>query len=698
MDVTLSAPIGQLLDGRYLVESQIARGGMATVYLARDVRLERSVAIKIAHPELARDREFVDRFIGEARAVARLSSPNVVAVFDQGSTGDLNYIAMEYVPGPTLRELLEARGRLNPREALDIIERVLAGLAVAHDAGIIHRDVKPENVLLGNGTSVKVADFGLARAASGIRHTRSGLLIGTAAYLAPEQVASNSSDQRTDVYAVGVMLFEMLTGRQPHTGDTPLAVAYKHVNAVVPAPSSVHPDLPPALDTLVALATSRDPDLRPADARHYLHAITEVRRGMPVPSATGRNGLPSGAMGYAAPDTSSSAGQIASPPDSGPSNGSRQAGSDMPVADAANGAAALQPAYDGRTVQYPPVGYPPEHGGRSGPPNHTMVVPVGEQPDFRGGHPGRAHRTASGYREPWLQRWLFSRRILIVPAIVLLGVLAWWLAAGRYVTVPPVTDLSVSAARADLTSAGLQVVSGHSLNSNTVAAGHVISTDPAAGSQIGRGGRVTVVSSLGPVMVTMPSVTGQQLAQAQQAVRAAGLKAAAPRYHTSDSVPAGVVMATNPVAYQRWPAYKPVQLVVSQGPPLPDLVNQQLSDVQAWAAAAGLGINPVQDNTSTLPSGTITGQQPAAGTPITPNEVITVNVSTGQGSQSGQTNGEVAVPDVTGKTQDQATSELQQAGFGVQVNQGLFGNKVTSYSPTGQAPQGSTITINIGYL
>ena len=158
MDVTLSAPIGQLLDGRYLVESQLARGGMATVYLARDVRLDRAVAIKIAHPELARDREFVDRFIGEAHAVARLSSPNVVAVFDQGSTGDLNYIAMEYVPGPTLRELLTARGRLNPREALDIIERVLAGLAVAHDAGIIHRDVKPENVLLGNGTSVKVAE------------------------------------------------------------------------------------------------------------------------------------------------------------------------------------------------------------------------------------------------------------------------------------------------------------------------------------------------------------------------------------------------------------------------------------------------------------------------------------------------------------------------------------------------------------
>jgi eukaryotic-like serine/threonine-protein kinase len=684
MDVTLSAPIGQLLDGRYLVESQLARGGMATVYLARDVRLDRAVAIKIAHPELARDREFVDRFIGEAHAVARLSSPNVVAVFDQGSTGDLNYIAMEYVPGPTLRELLTARGRLNPREALDIIERVLAGLAVAHDAGIIHRDVKPENVLLGNGTSVKVADFGLARAASGIRHTRSGLLIGTAAYLAPEQVASNSSDQRTDVYAVGVMLFEMLTGRQPHTGDTPLAVAYKHVNAVVPAPSSLHPELPPALDTLVALATSRDPELRPADARHYLHAISEVRRGMPLPPVTRQDTQP-GSASYAAPGVTAPAGPMSGSPTGLTSNGSRQPGADMPEPDSPNAGAGLQPAYDSRTVQYPPVGSPAESGGHTGQGNRTMVVPVGQGPDFGGdGYPGRAHRAARGYAEPWLQRWLFSRRVLIVPAVVLAAVLVWWLAAGRYVTVPQVTGMTVSTARADLAGAGLQLVSGHARHSNTVAAGHIIVTDPASGAQIGRGGKVTVITSLGPVLVAMPSVTGEPLAQAQQAIRQAGLKAAAPTYQPSASVPANLVIATNPPAYQ--------------GQPLPNFVGQQIGDVEAQAAAGGYTINAVADTTSPEPAGTVTSQQPAAGTPISPNEVVQVAVSTGQGSQTGQTPGEVGVPDVTGMSQDQATSTLQAAGFTVQVHQGLFGSKVTSYSPTGQAPQGSTITINIGYL
>lgn len=252
MDTTLSRlQAGQLLDGRYRVGSWIARGGMATVYLGTDTKLDRTVALKVAHAELAHDPDFVRRFTGEALSVARLSSPNVVGVYDQGSHAGLPYLVMEYVPGQTLRELMRARGRLEPREALDIISGVLAGLAAAHEAGIVHRDVKPENVLLGGGNVIKVADFGLARAASRASHTQTGMLIGTAAYLAPEQVARSVSDSRTDVYAAGVMLFEMLTGVQPHTGETPLAVAHKHVSDVVPPPSSVVPGLPPSLLSLI---------------------------------------------------------------------------------------------------------------------------------------------------------------------------------------------------------------------------------------------------------------------------------------------------------------------------------------------------------------------------------------------------------------------------------------------------------------
>ena len=285
MDTTLArVPIGQLLDGRYRVESHLAHGGMATVYLGTDTRLDRTVALKIMHAELANDEDFVRRFVAEARSVARLSHPNVVTVFDQGADGRTLYLAMEYVPGQTLRDLLSARGQLPPREALDIMEGVLAGLAAAHNAGIAHRDVKPENVLLGDARKVKVADFGLARLLSGISHTKTGMLIGTAAYLAPEQVSRGAADVRTDVYAAGVMLFELLTGRQPHTADTPLAVAYKHVNEAVPRPSSFVPGLPPSLDALVAMATSRDPDLRPADAGQFLHAITSARSGLPLDS------------------------------------------------------------------------------------------------------------------------------------------------------------------------------------------------------------------------------------------------------------------------------------------------------------------------------------------------------------------------------------------------------------------------------
>jgi eukaryotic-like serine/threonine-protein kinase len=677
MDTTVSAPIGQLLDGRYLVESQIARGGMATVYHARDIRLDRIVALKIARPELARDQDFVDRFISEARSVARLSSPNVVAVFDQGSTGDLHYIAMEYVPGPTLRDLLAARGRLNPREALDIIERVLAGLAAAHDAGIIHRDVKPENVLLGNGKSVKVADFGLARAAAGVGNTKTGLLIGTAAYLAPEQVASNTSDERSDVYAAGVMLFEMLTGVQPHTGESPLDVAYKHVNSVVPAPSALVPELPPSLDALVALGTSRDPDLRPPDARHYLKAITDLRRGAPLPArpvggqeaddpnapVTGEILLPDHAQETQRLTGSRAGAHASAGPDStGPLHGT----AGLPAAGGYQG----QPGsgYSGAT--------------------HTLIVPAGLDQDYAGGsgYSGRSGRQRR-YREPMLQRWLFSRRILVVLAVVVVGIAAWWLVSGQYTTVPSVADMTVSTARGDLSNAGFVVVVGTPRHSNGVQAGQVISSDPAAGAHISHGGTVTIIPSLGPVEVTVPSVTGQLLAQADQTLKSAGLKPGKPSYQVSTSIPAGVVLSTSPVAGQPWPKDKPVGLVVSSGQPLPSFVGQQVSAAQGAAAAGGYSINAVP-TASSQPANTIVRQSPAANTPITHGEVVTVYVSTGPP--------QVNVPNVDGLNVNQAESELTQAGFQVTVNQLGPGNTVGSYSPTGQAAKGSTITINIG--
>jgi beta-lactam-binding protein with PASTA domain len=813
MDKTLSPPTGQLLDGRYRVDSRLARGGMATVYLGTDTRLDRTVALKIAHPELSGDEEFVRRFMGEARSAAKLSSPNVVAVYDQGSDGDIHYLAMEYVPGVTLRALLDERGRLSPREALDITEGVLAGLAVAHQSGIVHRDVKPENVLLTTANTVKVADFGLARAAAGGAETRAGMIIGTAAYLAPEQVSRSTSDERTDVYAVGVMLFELLTGTQPHTGETPLAVAYKHVSDVVPAPSSVVPGLPPALDALVALATSRDPELRPSDASHFLLAITEVRHGMPISGARprGQQAAPGSAYGapgssYQAPGSSyqapggaygaGGAGGIAagaagafaagefaarpweSRPDpgvqaaaSGPLNGGQPSGGghhsdgahrgdggqpvgaqhsdggqpgggyhsgggrpggqlpdSPPTADLAAWPAA--PGTASGSSSWPTAGHPqaaePRHGaagpalpaprspGEPGqaaellpvaaviPPdrhraeNHTLIVATGGlETGFRDG-PGYYHedRPGRGYRrrgEPRLQRWLFSRRLGYVAAamavVLVAGLAFWWISDGQYATVPSVGGIAASTAATELQNLGFTVKTGQGRHSN-LPRGYVVRTIPATGSRAKSGSPVTIIESIGPIRKQVPSVSGMQLSDAISNLRQAGLTPGTVSPQTSTTIPAGVVISTTPVAGVSWPENKPVAITVSAGQPLPDFRGMNVSQAQGMAQSGGYAINPVQQAKGTLPQGTITRQSPAPGSPIAQSEVVTVYFSPGPPMAT--------VPSVFLMPVDQAVQALQQAGFKVTVNQVGPGNRVINFSPNGQQPVGTTITINVG--
>ncbi|MEQ1736945.1 MAG: protein kinase, partial [Rhodoglobus sp.] len=251
MSVNTTDPmIGRLIDGRYQVRSRIARGGMATVYLATDLRLERRVAMKVMHGHLADDESFKQRFIQEARSAARLAHPNVVNVFDQGQDAESAYLVMEYLPGITLRDLLQEYGSLTPEQTLDISEAVLAGLAAAHKAGIVHRDLKPENVLLADDGRIKIGDFGLARAANNNTATGAALL-GTVAYLSPELVTRGVADTRSDIYAVGIMMYEMLTGEQPFRGEQPMQIAYQHANDAVPTPSSVNTRIPAELDELV---------------------------------------------------------------------------------------------------------------------------------------------------------------------------------------------------------------------------------------------------------------------------------------------------------------------------------------------------------------------------------------------------------------------------------------------------------------
>jgi eukaryotic-like serine/threonine-protein kinase len=667
MDTTLTGqPAGQLLDGRYRVTSSIAHGGMATVYMGVDVRLDRPVAIKIMHAELAADQDFVARFIREARSIAQLSHPNVVAVYDQGSDGHVLYLAMEYVAGSTLRQLLNERGRLSPRESLDIIESVLAGLAAAHRAGIVHRDVKPENVLLAGDGRVKVADFGLARTMSGTSHTKTGVLMGTVAYLAPEQLTASVSDARCDVYAAGVMLFELLTGHQPHTGESALAVAYKHVNETVPPPSAVVPGLPDVLDALVALATNRDPRLRPADAGQFLQAVSQVRQGrsipwqpqlqQPAPPAPGQ--LPDG------PAAPVGAGRAPY----GPQN--------LPVIPAQP---AIPPAAHTQGNRPAIPGFPPiEPAAMYGPGNQTLIVHTPDGPE----------------REPRLQRWLFSRRlvyalVLVVVAALVAG-LAWWQMAGRYTTVPKVTGLSLAAASSELRGDGFIVRTAPARLDNTMAKGDIMATVPAVAARVRKGATIELIPSAGPRMIGVPQVSGQPLAAAQAALRQAGLTPGQVVSQPSATIAAGVVISTDPPAGTSAPQPQPVKIMVSAGPPLPNFVGQQVSAAQQWAAANGISINeqPAPPS-STQPQGTITRQTPGPNTAITKGEVVTVYVSPGPPN--------VSIPNVDGEDVLKAYHQLEQLGFQVTAQQaGPFGHTVFNYSPTGQAPKGSTITIYYG--
>ncbi|MGD0557512.1 MAG: PASTA domain-containing protein [Streptosporangiaceae bacterium] len=643
MESALADPlVGRTLDGRYQVRSRIAHGGMATVYLASDTRLDRLVALKVMHADLARDSDFVNRFIGEAKSVARLSHPNIVQVFDQGSDGHYLYLAMEFVPGRTLRSLVSERGRLPAAEALDLMVPVLSGLAGAHAAGIIHRDVKPENVLLTPDGRVKVVDFGLARAQASSGQTRTGLIIGTVAYLAPEQVTGGVTSTRSDVYAAGVLLFELLTGRQPHTGDTPMSVAYQHVNSDVPLPSSVVPGIPEQVDRLMAAATSRDPNRRPPDAAAFLDAVHRIR----AENATG-------------PMMHSWEPQ---PFDGQPWDG--QSGLLQPAGSGANSTSLLA------------GGGGPAYG------NHTMVVGG----DGMGGYGGYGEA-----REPFLGRWLFSRRLayLAVAVVVVAGLAggAWWMTSGRYASVPSVAGDSLAQARSILTAAGFKVTSGDQLTSNTVGKGDVLSEQP-SGRAV-KGAMITLTLSAGPKMIHVPSVAGKTVSGADAALSSAGLTVSTTVDKVgSSTVAVGTVVGTNPGAGTSWPANKPVTVEEAAGIPLPTLTGQNISDVQQWAQQNDVNLQQVSVASNTVAQGIITKQSPAATTPITAGETVTVDVSSGPQ--------QVNIPNVTNMTIEQARQTLKAAGFQVTVDR--FGpvDNVFNESPTGQAAAGSTITIYAG--
>ncbi|MGW7024672.1 Stk1 family PASTA domain-containing Ser/Thr kinase [Streptomyces decoyicus] len=642
MDTTLQDPlVGQLLDGRYRVQARIATGGMATVYQAMDTRLDRLLALKVMHPGLASDGAFVDRFIREAKSVARLSHPNVVGVFDQGTDGTYVYLAMEYVAGCTLRDVLRERGALQPRAALDILEPILAALGAAHRAGLVHRDMKPENVLIGDDGRVKVADFGLVRAVDTNTTASTGSVLGTVSYLAPEQLEHGTADARVDVYACGVVLYEMLTGGKPHTGGTVAQILYQHLHEDVLPPSGLVPGLAPQLDELIALACSRDPQQRPQDAVALLSRAQEARAQLTdaqldiVPPEAKE--LPAGGAGAG--------------------DGTERTDV-IPRTDEAelNRTSRLEVPSDEQTTRLRPVPAAAPRGGL-------------------------------------LQR----RRLATIIAAVLLvlgaGAGVWYINFGQFTTVPAVLDMTRAKAEKTLRDDGLgvKVVRGFSSN---VERGHVMKTDPANGKQIRGTGTVTLTISRGPEIVDVPDLSGTPVADAKRKLRDRGLVPGTVTREFNEEVAKGSVIRTDPAGGSKRRPDTAVGLTVSRGTAIdvPGVLGSDRTDAVSTLRAAGFQVRFAdQPVFSTQDKGTIARQTPVEGGKLGKGDTVTLTLSKGPEM--------IPVPDVTGKNVDDAKKQLTDLGFQVEVDKPLLFPQDTvesqSVDPGKKAPKGGTITIKL---
>lgn len=617
-----------MLDGRYRVLSHIADGGMASVYLALDTRLEREVALKVMRPGLAADETFVSRFRREARSAARLSHPHVVAVFDQGEDDGSMFLAMEYVPGQTLREVMQAEGPLTPRAALDIMDPVLQALSAAHRAGIIHRDVKPENVILRDDGTVKVADFGLARAVSTQTTTaQTGMLLGTVAYLSPEQVERGIADARSDVYAAGLILFEMLTGTKAFTGDSPIHVAYQHVHGSIPAPSSRVESVPSELDTLVALATARDPDQRPADAGEFL---SEVRKARAALSPTDLDHRPEGAAAEdggmstvaVARTTALPIGERPSAPEptratSGSAEGAGRGGRAWKWAVAA----LLLLAAATAGAWYFTMG-----------PGSPTVVPVVVGQTFE-----QAQSRLSAAHLDAKRVDAFDERVgrgLVISANPGTGaevgrstavVLTVSKGPERY-AVPTLVGSTATEAKARLAENRLTLGGSSQAYDEKIPAGQIVSSTPKAGTQLRRGTAVTIVVSKGRQPIDVTDFTGKPADQAVAALTDAGLRVDATKQEFSTDVPKGSVISQSPATGTLFRGEQ-VTLVVSKGPEMvsvPNVQGKQLRQARKILEDAGFQVR-VESFMGGL-FGTVRSQSPAGDAKAPKGSTVTLVV------------------------------------------------------------------------
>jgi beta-lactam-binding protein with PASTA domain/tRNA A-37 threonylcarbamoyl transferase component Bud32 len=635
---------GQLIDGRYPVLRKIGAGGMADVYLARDETLGRQVAVKVLLPRYADDRQFVERFRREAQAAAGLNHPNIVSIYDRGQVGSTYYIVMEYLRGETLKDFVRRNGRLAPREAIGIALELLAAVQYAHDHRVVHRDIKSQNIMLDEHGRAKVTDFGIARAGDPSM-TEVGAVLGTAQYLSPEQAKGQPADERSDLYSVGVVLYEMLTGRVPFRGDTAVSVALKHVNELPPEPIAVVADLPPSLNRVVLKALAKNPERRYNSAAQFASDLRAVVSGGPLVAAS-----------Y---DVGDERTQVVAP---------------LPIGDEATRVMAA----DGTAAT-------------------ARVAPGGPVPATAGpaGRPRRKRRRVW----PW---------ILLLALIALAafgGFLLFRTLTGTAVAVPGVVGQQQATAVSQLKKAGFGVTTQSVYSDQYQQPGIVARQSPVGGTDLRKGETVTIWVSKGPQHFQLDNLFGLTAKKAADYLKANGL-VGKPLTGNSTQTP-GTVFRQDPAAFATVARGDTVSYWVSKGPAqvaVPDVTSMSQSQAESAIRGAGLLVGTVTPSTSSsVPAGDVISQAPNPGAKVDKGSSVSIVVSSGlpPSPSPSPSPSLVKVPNVLTMDQGTAATTLGNAGFQVAVKQkggtGQPAGTVVDQSPLGdtKAAAGSTVTITV---
>ena len=562
---------GELIDGRYQLISQIAQGGMASIYSALDTRLDRKVAVKIMHPHLAQDEAFVNRFIREAKAAAALSHPNAVSVQDQGwNTNGVPavFIVMEMVEGNTLREYLEESGKFSVAQTLQYLTAILGALAAAHKLGIIHRDIKPENILISNDGRIKIADFGLAHGAliGSTMTAESSVVLGSVSYLSPEQVQRGISDSRSDVYSTGILAYELLVGEKPFSGDSPIQIAYMHVNNRVPRVSQSRKEIPVELDNLIYAATSTNPDERPRDAGVFLSAIQDIARALD------------------------------------PKRNQLSLELDIPLQKITEKPSRLKKKSKPEALK-----------------EVTQEKPIREMTA------GTKRRVSKRVRR---------NRIIAVMLAMALGIAGWYvlIGPGSRIVVPSVVGASVDEANASLTPLGLTSEIVEKRFDEEIPAGKILESDPSVGGKIDEGGRVKVVISKGQERYVIPVLTGLTPEAAIKMLTSQPLKSAGVTEEFNSTIPKGLVISTNPSNGEKVKRDTPVLILVSKGVEeiaLTTYVGQSAEQAQNELTDAGFNVESTFAYSETIAAGAVISQTPSGVVSAAKGSTVALVVSKG---------------------------------------------------------------------